>query len=198
VTAEELRALVKQGEGDTLEFKQRLPRDRTALANLLTGFANAQGGNLVVGYSEPTGRFVGVDDREKAAERLKTALEHIEPRLDVQSEFVAVDDGEALVVEVQSGEQHLYSADGIAAIRKGTEVVPIRSEEIVSRAAESDEQLASHPFFKELAEKFEDNNRKLDKVEKRGRLRRTVPITMGGVVGGYLLRALDPISSLPF
>jgi predicted HTH transcriptional regulator len=52
-TAEELRELLKQDEGLTLEFKDsRILADSLQLAKTFTAFANAEGGTLLIGIKD--------------------------------------------------------------------------------------------------------------------------------------------------
>jgi predicted HTH transcriptional regulator len=200
VTDEELHALVAKGESARLEFKNRLPRDTTSLANLLTGFANAQGGKLVVGYSEPSQQFVGVGDHERAEQRLATVLEHVEPKLNVNWEFVPVDEKEALIVDVPRGPDFPYSAGGLAMLRRGEQLVPLPSEAVVQRAAQDSAPLANDPVLRQLADALARANQKIDTIEKRGRVARTVPVSAGaavlGAIAGYALKALDPLKDV--
>ena len=57
MTPHELEALIKQGEGYNLEFKESVPSKASDLAVEICAFANAAGGSLLI----------GVDDKGKVA-----------------------------------------------------------------------------------------------------------------------------------
>lgn len=63
MTLDHLRRLVARGEGQTIEFKRRVPSpDR--LAKEVIAFANSSGGQLLLGVTDD-GRIVGVKDSEE-------------------------------------------------------------------------------------------------------------------------------------
>jgi predicted HTH transcriptional regulator len=60
---DEVRALIKEGESQTLDFKLKLT-DAPKVARTLAAFANSQGGRLLVGVSDQ-GQVAGVDPEEE-------------------------------------------------------------------------------------------------------------------------------------
>lgn len=56
-----ISALLQQPEGPCLEFKARLPR-LPDLAKLVAGFANGQGGTILIGYDESSRQLQSVDE----------------------------------------------------------------------------------------------------------------------------------------
>src|SRR5438552_1766580 len=93
MTADELRALIERGEGETLELKAGVP-PMSALVRDVVAFANTKGGRIVIGADERTGRARGVDGR--ALDRLAGSLERLRelthPYTDVVLDQVRVDD----------------------------------------------------------------------------------------------------------
>jgi len=72
MTLDHLRRLVARGEGQTIEFKRRVPApDR--LAKEVIAFANSSGGQLLLGVTDD-GRIVGVKDSEEEEFSLRNAL----------------------------------------------------------------------------------------------------------------------------
>jgi hypothetical protein len=57
-----LRALVSQGESDTVELRSHLPRDHS-IADTISAFANTSGGILIVGVSDDL-QVIGLSDDE--------------------------------------------------------------------------------------------------------------------------------------
>lgn len=84
LTADEVRRLVAQREGKSLEFKQGLPRDGK-LARSLCAFANTRGGLLLIGVTDKGG-FMGAPRPRATVSRLRSvAAERLEPPLEVQT-----------------------------------------------------------------------------------------------------------------
>jgi len=50
-SAEGIRALIKQGEGPSVEFKTRFTAERL-IARHLSAFANSRGGTIIFGVSD--------------------------------------------------------------------------------------------------------------------------------------------------
>ena len=72
MTLDHLRRLVARGEGQTIEFKRRVPSpDR--LAKEVIAFANTSGGQLLLGVTDD-GQIVGVKDSEEEEFSLRNAL----------------------------------------------------------------------------------------------------------------------------
>jgi ATP-dependent DNA helicase RecG len=59
LTPEEFKQLIQRREGETLDFKQEMPRS-SDLAKLVTAFYNTQGGVIVFGVEDDTRRPIGV------------------------------------------------------------------------------------------------------------------------------------------
>lgn len=60
----EIKSIVSRGKGPQLEFKTR-PPDAGRLARLISAFANADGGVILIGVSD-RGDFVGADPAESS------------------------------------------------------------------------------------------------------------------------------------
>lgn len=72
MTLDHLRRLVARGEGQTIEFKRRVPSpDR--LAKEVIAFANTSGGQLLLGVADD-GQILGVKDSEEEEFSLRNAL----------------------------------------------------------------------------------------------------------------------------
>ncbi|MCK5081968.1 MAG: putative DNA binding domain-containing protein [Candidatus Omnitrophica bacterium] len=100
--SDELKLIIKEGEGLTVEFKERYsPRiDRNIVA-----FANTKGGRIILGVSDD-GRMVS----EKLTNKLKAEIVDLarkcEPAINVKR-VVQVDN--AVVIEVEEGNEKPYS-----------------------------------------------------------------------------------------
>ncbi|NVO84616.1 AlbA family DNA-binding domain-containing protein [Hymenobacter terrestris] len=95
----DLLELIRQGEGERLEFKQRTTHP-TRIARTLASLANTRGGQVLVGVDDK-GRIMGVRDVEEELYQLREAARHyIDPPLDEQLQFKAVEDHEGRTVLV--------------------------------------------------------------------------------------------------
>ncbi|NVO33052.1 AlbA family DNA-binding domain-containing protein [Hymenobacter lapidiphilus] len=95
----DLLELIRQGEGERLEFKQRTTHP-TRIARTLASLANTRGGRVLVGVDDK-GRIMGVRDVEEELYQLREAARHyIAPPLDEQLQFRAVEDHEGRTVLV--------------------------------------------------------------------------------------------------
>jgi len=93
-----LRALIRQGEGEQLEFKKKTTHP-TRIARTLSSLANTRGGRVLVGVDD--GRVVGVRDAEEEMYQLREAAQHyIEPPLELSFTEIEEEAGSVIVVTV--------------------------------------------------------------------------------------------------
>ncbi len=72
MTPEEFEQLIRQREGETLEFKQEMPSS-SDLARLVTAFYNTRGGTVVFGVEDGSRRPVGVRNPQGIEEGVTAA-----------------------------------------------------------------------------------------------------------------------------
>ncbi|WP_139921501.1 helix-turn-helix domain-containing protein [Hymenobacter sp. DG01] len=95
----DLQELIRQGEGERLEFKKRTTHP-TRIARTLASLANTHGGRVLVGVDDD-GRIVGVRDAEEEIFQLREAARHyIDPPLELRFREVEHDNRVVLVVTV--------------------------------------------------------------------------------------------------
>lgn len=86
---DDLRRLVKIGEGERLEFKRKVPRPER-IAKEVIAFANTRGGTLLLGVDDD-GSIPGVKDVEEETFALDLALETLcDPAIPLSVEMVPV------------------------------------------------------------------------------------------------------------
>jgi ATP-dependent DNA helicase RecG len=118
--ADELRRLVAQDEGQAVEFK--LESERQAdLAETLVAFANAQGGDLLVGVTDD-GQVVGVERPKNVIDRLHAAARRVVPSLHsaVTVTSVVLDSRTVVIAAIAGGLEATYSLAGRFVIREGS------------------------------------------------------------------------------
>jgi len=118
-----VRWLVAQGEGQFLEFKPG-PTRPSELATELAAFANADGGQLLLGvleHSPDDAEIVGVANRKVTIDHLYTAAVLCSPKLELtRPEEVDVDGRLVVVATVPAGLHQVFSADGRYVLREGS------------------------------------------------------------------------------
>ena len=89
MTLRELKQLVSLGEGISLEFKRRVPRDER-IAKEVIALANTQGGRILVGVDDE-GEITGLDDASEQEFLLRRAIDRrTQPIVDVRTERIVV------------------------------------------------------------------------------------------------------------
>lgn len=117
------------GESETLEFKTSI-REPSVLARLVAAFANANGGTILIGVSEPP-EVVGVEP-DVIRNLYKAALRQIEPST-VSTSLRMIDGGDGMTVAAINIEKssQLVLCQGGAYIRAGTLTRAMRQPEIL-------------------------------------------------------------------
>jgi predicted HTH transcriptional regulator len=93
----DLRALIRRGEGEELEFKKKTTHP-TRISRTLTSLANTRGGQVLVGVDDD-GRIVGVRDAEEEMFVLREAAAHyVEPPLTLHFREVEMEDERIVLI----------------------------------------------------------------------------------------------------
>ena len=101
----ELREKILKGEGFYTEFKEYLP-DNETLARTIVCFANADGGQLIIGVAS-SGSVVGVENLDEAIRRIDdVAFNRCEPPVSIFTETQEADPAKTvLIVRIPKGSQ---------------------------------------------------------------------------------------------
>ena len=112
MTPETFEQLIRQREGETLEFKQEMPSS-SDLAKLITAFYNTRGGILVFGVEDKTRRLIGVTNPQGIEEGLINIIRD-RCSLDVMPtiEFVSYRGKDFVVVTCPQGARKPYLVSG--------------------------------------------------------------------------------------
>lgn len=103
---EDLKKLLTQGEGETLEYKRDLssPQFREKFGRTLSAFANSEsGGTFMVGVNDD-GTLSGYRDTQQDAEKMSNWITNwfVSPKPDTTIESLQTDQGDVIIVRVQS------------------------------------------------------------------------------------------------
>lgn len=109
---EEVLSLWKEGRGTRTEFVAERTSSR-ALAKVLAGMANAEGGTVLLGVSPKGGVTESLRDPEAALDMALQAALLCEPHLIIPlPKIVSLDEAQIVVVTVPPGLPHMYAVDG--------------------------------------------------------------------------------------
>ena len=129
----ELLELIKQGEGQTLDFKDGRIHPRS-LAELLAAFAAADGGVVLIGVADD-GSIIGVSNFEQVRDNLiyeAAGRNHCEPQIQpIGVEKIETSDGKVVVaVTVPADFETLHSVAGKFFLRVGSRNEPLTPREL--------------------------------------------------------------------
>ena len=129
LTENDITILQKRGEGPDLEFKLSISSTES-LAKLITGFANANGGTLLVGVLQ-TGVLasINVDRFTRLVEQAKSRIQGV---LQLTAYTVNVRGITVGVVEVGKANMPVATSEGYFQ-RTGNKVIPFDATDLVAR-----------------------------------------------------------------
>ncbi len=152
LTSEEIREMLKRLDGEPadaleseyLEFKSgnaqgsEVRRQSRAIRESAVAFANAHGGNLVLGVADGkrtrSDAIVGVH-RIEISDIQRDIYDGTDPHITVDVEEVIEPEGRVLIVRVPSSNQLVTTTDGIARIRVGKESKPLTGSSLAPMLA---------------------------------------------------------------
>jgi predicted HTH transcriptional regulator len=98
-----IRKLILEGEGTTLDFKKTITSSQK-IAKSLVAFANGKGGQLLIGVTDD-GKIVGVKSEDEERYMInRSANQFCKPVIEPKFEEVYVDDKLVLVVSVEKSD----------------------------------------------------------------------------------------------
>lgn len=134
-----LLELIAKGESSRLEFKANISNEKS-LAQELVAFANAEGGELLIGVKDDGSR-TGLDfsDVQRINKILVNACSgNVRPEISLTTENVVLEDGTVMVVSVPQGLSKPYTDnDGVVWIRAGASKKRTASREELQRLFQS-------------------------------------------------------------
>jgi len=118
LTAEEIIAIVRSGEGFNAEFKVRVPLKVKELSEEICAFANAAGGIIIIGVDDNNIiRGFTIDNLKRSA--IQNSIGEITPRINCTLEIIEVDGLDVGIIEVPSGKNKPYVLSGAIFVRIG-------------------------------------------------------------------------------
>jgi len=123
-------SILSRGENERVEFKAR----PSGIAKSVCAFANSEGGVIVLGVDNKGG-IIGIENAEKAMERISNEISGLSPIPAFNIEKVVINGKIIIVISVEKSSL-LVSHGPIAYIRVGRSSRPLSIDEILVRAAE--------------------------------------------------------------
>ena len=98
-----LRSTILQGEGEQLDFKNKIS-NAAKIAKTLVAFANNKGGRLLIGIAD-NGSVIGVKNEDEERYTLeKAALRYCKPAIDISFEEVYLEDKLVLIAQIRESD----------------------------------------------------------------------------------------------
>jgi ATP-dependent DNA helicase RecG len=130
LTSEEIKVIVRNGEGFNVDFKITVPSKVRELTEEVCAFANAAGGYLLIGVDDANKiHGINIDNRKRSA--IQDSIRDISPALYTELYPVEVDGKTVWVIDIPSGKNKPYVFSGAIYVREGANSQKlITSEEI--------------------------------------------------------------------
>lgn len=143
LTAEQIKGLVKGGEGYNVDFKRSVPSKVKEISDEVAGFANASGGYVIIGVDNDN-NIIGAEIDNNKRSAIQDTIGEISPALKCEMYPVDVDGKKVWVIDVPSGKDKPYITGGVVFVREGANNQKLRSAEEI------------RAFFAECAKIFYD------------------------------------------
>ena len=124
IAEQELKLLLLQGEGLSLEYKERYS---SKIVQDIVGFANSRGGHILLGVAD-SGHIVG----EKLTNSLKAEIHDLAKNCDPEVDLICYQLGQVVVINVREGSYKPYSCSTGYYKRFDAVTQKLRSSEINS------------------------------------------------------------------
>ena len=127
-----LKALVKRGESEVLEFKKSTAQIQAAMQTV-SAFLNSEvGGTVLIGVTDD-GKIVGQEISDSTRKEIASELRKIDPHADVEIEYVPVDGKRfVIVLSVKEGTVAPYIYDGRPFVRSQSTTQRMSQEKYIN------------------------------------------------------------------
>lgn len=148
MTKQQLLSLIKQGEGQNLEFQERpKEKDKEGIGKTICAFANTNDGVILVGVSDDH-KIVGTS--KKTESQIANVAHSCKPSIYPNISHLDIEGETILIVEIKkTGNIHSYK--NIAYKRVGTHDMPLSPEEVIKFAKATGEIRFDHKICKEAS-----------------------------------------------
>ena len=124
MTKEELNNIILHSEVSQVQFKERID-DNYSIGTELVAFSNSRGGRLLIGVRDKTGEMnpLSYNETQDTNQKLSNiATQNVDPRIGIETDSVAVDGGNIIVVTIKEGINKPYKDNkGIIWAKQGAD-----------------------------------------------------------------------------
>ncbi len=159
MSADELLRLVRGGETSRIQFKENVT-NAVSIAQEMVAFYNSKGGKILIGINDKTGEATGLSFQniQRINNLLTTAAnEHVKSPIIIETETVAVEDKQVIVVDVPEGIDKPYKENsGLIFVKNSADKRKVTSNEELSRLLQgggnlyAEEQILHHCTYGDL------------------------------------------------
>ena len=126
LTSEKIKSIAEAGEGNSVEFKIRVPAKVKEISQEVCAFANGEGGYLLIGIDD-NGKIEGTTLNNSKRSVIQGAIRVISPAVQTDMYPVDVDDKTVWVIEIPQGKDKPYVFSGAIYVREGTNTQKLTS-----------------------------------------------------------------------
>lgn len=185
-----LELALKQGESETVEFKERI-NSPELLARYISAFSNTKGGTILVGIREPN-HVVGVSE-EKLKSYFEVALRRITGPAKANIEFRDIEGKKVGLIHVLMSSSIVGSSDGIFQ-RVGERTIPLSKENIIRSVHKGADIEASLSTLSEtISKQSQEITRISDELAKLNSWKRKLLWISIGALAGALAKEVVPL-----
>jgi ATP-dependent DNA helicase RecG len=124
----DIKALIKQGESEILEFKKSLGEWKEIIESI-SAFSNTEGGKLIIGVSK-SGKLAGVNIGKDTIEHLTNQIsQNTDPKVHPRITVKKIDKKSLIIIDVKESLDHLVLAFGRPYKRVGKSTVRMSKDE---------------------------------------------------------------------
>jgi predicted HTH transcriptional regulator len=188
-TAQQVRDIIHRGETDQVELKAEV-RDAGLLSRIISGFANSNGGLIVIGAQSP--EAIHGCDRAQLVETYEAARKQLNQTHVGSLDFVDLDGKNVGLINIAKSEKLVASTSG-AYVRKGSGTLSMTADQIFGKAAASGEH-----SLRSLSNLIYDQMITIDKLRRsleasHSWRSKATDFAISGIVGAALGVALSKI-----
>lgn len=131
--SQEIIPLIGRPEGEKLEYKAVLPPARS-IAQMISAFANSQGGVIILGVSDSQGQISvnGLSEDFNANSVTHKAIDLLAPKPIVNYQYVVYNSKKLYVIKVEKSDQPILT-EGKKYVRQEKRIIQINSSETANR-----------------------------------------------------------------
>lgn len=121
-TLDDIKPIIKQGEGELVEFMVKYPDNVHELAKEIAAFSTTKGGKILLGIKD-NGEIVGLQEINTPegidilTKRIRGVAEKIVPKVDLSVDVISENDTRIIIISVRKGVMPYYECEGKVYIR---------------------------------------------------------------------------------